>query len=396
MPFLDTTDVTERLYSLLPQGWFPDLVDSPNLNAVLSLLAGAYSNDTDGLWQFLEYVAQQSRIFTASGFWLDIAASDYFGAMLQRHTNESDDSFRRRIILNLLAPRGTRPALVANVTNLTGFVPKIVELRNTGDCGAYASLNAPVWGGAVYNQLGAYGTMVMPYQLLISCTRPPGEGIPNVNGYSMSGAGYATYPYPFGYVGGFRPPVNTWGNGDYVELTDIIGQVTDADIYQTIAVTMPAGTIAWTAISSQLVESPPTGGGAMLNSNFYLDLSVLGEAATINQPGGLLGSGMMTIRASGNIAFRADLLGIARLSMLASGRIVLLPPTTLSGSWMFPSIQAIGSISSMPTRLTIPIQLVGPVIYTTTVQPLMPTDLPFILGTIPNAQTLLGVNFILG
>ena len=124
--FLDSQDAISRLYNMLPANWFPDLDDAPDLNALLSMIGAVYSNDVDGLWQFLQYVQNQSRIITATDFWLDIVAQDFFGQDVQRHTSESDDSFRKRIILNLLAPKATRCALECNIQNLTGFTPEIV------------------------------------------------------------------------------------------------------------------------------------------------------------------------------------------------------------------------------------------------------------------------------
>lgn len=403
MAFLDHNDVTERLYSLLPAGWFPDLGDAPTLNGILSMLAAAYANNSDGLYEFLEYTRDQSRVATATGFWLDLIALDYFGPNLQRHTDESDVSYRRRIMVNLLAPRGTRQALVANLGNLTGFLPKIIELRNTGDCGAYSSLANPTWGGAVYGAAdatvqgqGAYGTMIMPYQLLVQATRPSGEGIPLVNGYSMNGSGYATVPRPYGFVGALRPPVNTWGAGEYVTLQQITGMVTDDDIYQTVAETMPAGTIGWTAISSPFVEMPPTGGGALLNCNFYTNLSVIGHETVSPAPNVFFGlPHTISIIMSGKIVNGAKILGTMTIPLSMSGFLATVPPITWSGVWTLP-IGMVGSMTARPNILTIPISFGPTVIYTTNIQPLIPHTMPFILGTVPRAQPLLGVNFQLG
>jgi hypothetical protein len=399
MTFLTQTDVVERLYNLLPRGWYPDLQDAPNLQAVLSMLAATYSNDFDGLYQLLLYVQQQARVFTATDFWLDLAAQDYFGSRLQRHVSESDTSYRRRIILNLLAPRGTRPALVANVTNLTGVTPRVIELRNPGDCGSYSSLGNPVWGGAAYNQQGAYGTLTMPFQLLISVQRPQGEGIPLINGYSMPGSGYATYPKPFGFTGGNLPPANTWGISSYEQLIDIIGQVTDTDIYQMVSDTMPAGTIAWTAIHSEFVESPPIGGGAMLDVNFYLNMSVLSASRGV-QGAQALANMAFPILFHATMVEQAHLLGHFTMSPFRfSAGMSLVSPLMVTINMIMPIIvfKAAMQFEALSAKFTIPaISMTPTVIFTGQTQPLLPANLPFTLGTIVGAQPLIGINFILG
>ena len=158
--------------------------------------------------------------------------------------------------------------------------------------------------------------MLMPYQLLVNAYRPLGQGIPNVNGYSMGGGGYATYPPPFGYIGGLRP--SNYGNGEYVELSDIVGWVTDQDIYQTIARTMSAGTTAWTSISDTVGEETANAGD-MLDTNFYLDLSLL---ATEDLPviGGGLATWIMTISAAGNIQFGTVATWTMRITCVGAAR----------------------------------------------------------------------------
>lgn len=329
MAFLDPQDVIERLYSLLPQGWFPDLEDAPNVTAVLSMIGSVYSNDLEtGLYQFLQYAQQQSRVHTATDFWLDMIAEDFFGSSISRHNSETDDSFRRRIIVNLLAPRATRCALNANLQNLTGFPPEIIELRNTGDCGSYTSLDNPIWGGAAYNEAGHYGTMRMPYQLLVNAFRPLGQGIPNVNGYSCSGGGYATYPKPYGYVGGLRP--QNFGTGEYVLLSQIIDHVTDRDIYDTVAKTMPVGTTAWTSIADT-PEEMVSQTGDMLDVNFYFDLSTLAPD-DLPVPGGAIGQLTMRLFSNGQIS-HGDGQALLRMVMKIPGAMFQGAPYTFSGNW---------------------------------------------------------------
>ena len=147
-------DYAQHLYSNLPADWFPEPTwedapvepnqTAPNLKATLRALAAGYASDGlsmtsgIGLQDQINYTQAQSRIATASGFWLDYVAADYFGPLITRHHNESDFNFRKRILINLLTERGTRCGLICNLTNLTGYEPKIVEMLNPGDTGAYA------------------------------------------------------------------------------------------------------------------------------------------------------------------------------------------------------------------------------------------------------------------
>lgn len=270
----------------------------------------------DGLKEFLDYSTAQSRLQTSTGFWLDLFGRDFFGGDLQRHHFESDDNFRRRLLINLLAPRVSRCAVTCNVQNLTGFKPRIIEPRNNNDCGGYASLQNKVWNGAAYGFAGAYGSMELPFQFFIACTRPNGEGIPLVNGYSMASAGYATYPQPWGFVGPSFP--SDTGTGEYVQLADIDNNnaVTDDDIYRTVADSVAAGVTAWTSIESDIQSEIRSGG--LLNINFYLNLTTLTDSFA-GPPGEIRATGAFGLSASALITTsRVDVIGTISLSATAA------------------------------------------------------------------------------
>lgn len=256
--------------------------------------------ENDGIAECIAYAQKQTRLQTTSDMWLDLFGQDFFGSRLQRHVHETDNSYRRRLLLNVLAPRISRCAVTCNVTNLTGHKPTIIEVRNTNDCGSYTNLRNISWGGLAYNQSGAYGSMELPFQFFIRCTRPLGEGIPIVNGYSMSNGGYGTYPQPFGYIGTFPPD---YGTGEYVQLSDIENNiaVTDADIYATVADSVAAGVTAWANISSDIQSEIRSTG--MLDISFYLDMTTLANAA-IN-PGQMMVSGTIKLLANATVVFNS-------------------------------------------------------------------------------------------
>lgn len=211
----DPTDMLSRLRAALPARWFPDV--APLLDGLLSGLAQAGAA-TYGL---VQYAHTQARIATATNLWLDLVAADFFGIRLQRRAGEADGPFRVRIQRELLRPRATRPALVAQLHDLTGRAPWIFEPSRPADTG--------VWGGwAGYGVAGGWGSLSLPFQLFVVARRPAGSGIPLVPGYGAGGYGVA---------------------GEYVALNMLSG-VTDADIFATITAVMPAAATAWTRIAA--------------------------------------------------------------------------------------------------------------------------------------------------
>lgn len=356
---LDLKDIAKRLYAFYPRSWSPeptwdDAPDvaiedqiSPNLKATFEMLAAGWKSSatsTTGFYDLLTYTENQTRINTATGFWLDLCAQDFSGGTITRHLNESDDKFRRRLQIEILRPKGTRCALECGVANLTGYPAKVIEVMNPNDCGCYApadgiviyttlsatthnsltlivadtagivagmtvsgsgitemtavltvgdqthlSVSRPVTmlrgtvivfqeliGTSGYGVAGAYASLTTPFQLFVTATRPLGAGIPLVNGYSMSSSGYSTIAnLPWGYIGSNFPP--NYGTGQYCAFDEIGGDVTDEDIYQNVAESMPAGTIAWTRIIDPMPEQPNLFGGGLLDANFYLDYTALGS-----------------------------------------------------------------------------------------------------------------------
>ena len=208
------------LHHQLPTGWFDE--DGQVINAVLDALATAPAFDFDQLL----YVAQQNRLATATEMNLDLIAEDFFGkGMFRRRKGEGDESYRSRIAAERLRPRATRQAMIDMITDLTGVAPVIFEPGNVSDTGSYGYDMA-------YGEAGAYGSLNQPYEFFMTVTRPLGQGIPDVAGYGSDDGAYGA------------------GNIEYASLDNIEGEVTDTEIYQSIARTVPAGVTAWTKIKS--------------------------------------------------------------------------------------------------------------------------------------------------
>lgn len=283
----------ERFRSLLPPGWF-GLGGQPLRDALLAGMAAAATR----ISALTTYARNQARLSTLSSFWLDIAALDFFGLKFQRRRGEADESFRPRIIAELLRPRATRQAIVQAVTELTGTAPDILEPYNPGDCGGYGIgtfayagpatlpepisgygmsdggygvgnfayvVPAPVIGGSGGG--GAYGSLVLPNQFFVTVHRPSA-----VYEAQIGGGGYGIGPFAYGgghpgipSLDGYGSPIGGYGVGSvcygvppqpygaftgagFFGETAAQESITDAEIFATIAEATPAGVIAWTRI----------------------------------------------------------------------------------------------------------------------------------------------------
>ncbi len=219
----DPTDTANRLWALVPP-WFGDRANSPIVSGILAGFASGLS------WAYglIQVVKQQTRIATACGPFLDIIAYDFLGLTLVRAPNQSDTSFRARILAQIIRPRATRASLVQVLATLTGRVPVIFEPTRPVDTGAYGVAAASGYGVA-----GGYGSLLLPGQAFVTAYRPVGAGIPTVAGYGVSTGAYGTA-----------------SRSQYGSLAMIQATVVDADIYAAIDSVKPAGVTVWTKLSN--------------------------------------------------------------------------------------------------------------------------------------------------
>lgn len=204
---------------VLPGRWFGD--NAPVLDAVLTGIASAWVE----VFSLLDGVGAQSRIATARGVFLDIAAQDYFGPKLMRRVAEVDVAYGVRIQQNLVRPRATRASVIRALQDLTGRVPVVFEPRNPADTGGY-NLNMG------YGLAGGYGSLNLPYQFLVRAYRPDALPVGNASGYAVGPGGYNTAP------------------AFYADIAEFQGNISDAEIYASIAAVVPTTSIAWTNISN--------------------------------------------------------------------------------------------------------------------------------------------------
>lgn len=222
----DTTDIFSRLKSALPRGWFGT---TPILDAILTGLATAWAE----MYALYQYVALQTRIRTATGLWLDIAASDFFGTNLPRLANELDAQYCARILAALFVEQGTRNAIYFTLLRLTGHAPIIIEPARPADTGAYAAAGTTGSNGMGYGLSGRYGSLAMPYQALVQAFLPTQAGIPLVAGYGVSMGAY-----------------NTPSRAEYATFQNAQYNMALTAIYNAIDAAKPAGTIVWVGPSA--------------------------------------------------------------------------------------------------------------------------------------------------
>jgi hypothetical protein len=211
----DVADIKARLRSLLPP-WFPAAGSAPVVDGVLAGIATLQSF----IYGLIAYARTQARIGTASGAWLDLIAWDFLGPTFTRRASESDGTFQARILAFLLIPRNTLAGITAMLIALTGRAPAIIEpATNVGgwDIGYFAFDSSGCWGGT---------------QLSITAFRPPGQGIPLVDGFD-------------GYAAGWDV-----GTAEWSDASQYSGQVTDAEITLRVRQWVAAGVNYRLSISS--------------------------------------------------------------------------------------------------------------------------------------------------
>jgi len=221
----DQEDFSKRIKSTLPTGWFGDI--TPDSWPVIHALIQGPAYVLAFVFSLIVYAKAQTRIRTATDGWLDIISQDYLGNALPRKMGEADEAFRTRILINIFRERVTRESVRKIIFDITGRNPLIFEPSRPADTGGYGT------NSLGYGLAGGYGSTLLPYQAFITAYRPTGTGIPLIAGYGVS-------------TGGYGVP----SRAAYASLGDVMGQVADADIYAAIDSVMPAGTIAWTQITT--------------------------------------------------------------------------------------------------------------------------------------------------
>lgn len=219
----DLEDMIQRQAAVLPP-WFGQPGTVPPILRLPLAMAGSV-----GVWlhQLIAYARRQTRIRTATEGWLDLIAYDFFGTRIRRRQGQGDESFRRRILVEMFRPRGTRPAMVSALRDLTGIEPRIFEPSRPQDTGGIG-----IPSGLGIGVAGAIGSIGMPGEVFIDVYRSPDAGIPYAAGIGV----------PVGGIG--VPSRLVIGN-----LDEITGTLKDEDVFAAVEATRPVGVVAWVRIT---------------------------------------------------------------------------------------------------------------------------------------------------
>lgn len=174
----DQADIEARLLAVIPP-WFGSPEERPVVGALVSGTASLLA----WVYQLYLFAKLQTRLATATGGWLDLAAADFFTSF-PRFQGETDRPYSRRIRLEVLRDRNTRHAIDRQVYDLTQDHPEVYEAWRGGCCGG--------WGtpGMAYGLVGRWGSGGAPGETIIITPDLANYGIPNRGAWGTQLGGY--------------------------------------------------------------------------------------------------------------------------------------------------------------------------------------------------------------
>lgn len=191
---MPTPAIIDRLRSLLPKGWFPPAAQSPNLQAVLSMPGAAFAD----VWAAIVDAQTETRIRTASGFWLDLIALDYFGTRVQRKPKQSDANFRLVILAQIFQVRVTRAGMIGVLANFNITPVWIFEFWDANVSDGVAP--SPSAAGGMFLDYSIIGDFPeRHHEFMVKCP-PPVAGEPGFGGLDTTFV-TDTYGAAYGYAG---------------------------------------------------------------------------------------------------------------------------------------------------------------------------------------------------
>ncbi len=260
-----------RIRAVMPASWFP--LTSPDATASATPVLDGLLNGIGEGWSFCHaltvFVAQQTRIATASGGFLDMVCADLFGTVIKRNTAEADAAFRSRIQANLLLPRATRAALSQTLLTLLGRMPLIFEPSRAADTGGYGGAQSATAGGCggYGSPALALGSSAMPFQFLVSIIGASGWTLRESEASYIDGNNLMQ-------IAPRRVARPVFGDGAIIGIlieARGINLIKDSLGWTGCSVPIPGGVATW------LID--PTGEGALLSGQPVLRLNVTGSGS---------------------------------------------------------------------------------------------------------------------
>lgn len=160
LPQLTDESYAKRLTQLFPAKWTNSKARTSG--GILFGILRAIGSQLAAVNDALVYAKNSTRIATAISNELDIIALDYFGTTLVRRPEETDDSFRTRILSHLLPDGATRAAVSSKLAEVTGVTPRILEPWSTKDNACYNKFS--FYGIDTISNPGRYGSPKLRYQ----------------------------------------------------------------------------------------------------------------------------------------------------------------------------------------------------------------------------------------
>jgi hypothetical protein len=244
----DQADFQGRLRALLPAAWFGDTYP------VLDLVLAGIGNALATIYLLIAFTRAQTRLATTQGGFVDLWANDYLGASIIRLPQETDTAFKTRTQWTITAPRGTKAALKEMLEFLTGNAPRVIEPANTGDTGGWAGPLGTEGGGLFAWDdgsglvgAGAWGSMLLPYQLFITVYRPALQASASLGGWTGA---LGTEGDALGGWSGAAPYTSDSGSLAFTDDDMVAATLTDAFLLSAVYAWMPAGSIAWVNLAT--------------------------------------------------------------------------------------------------------------------------------------------------
>lgn len=205
----DFNNVLMRLKGAMPP-WFPSI--APVKDAILSGMAASFKLAYDALM----LAKANMRIPSTTGYFLDLAAYDFFGVGFKRITGQSDASFAAAIVREIFRERVTPRGVVLAVEDRTGGKAALFEPFDVRVCGGYGFRR-------FYGRQGQYGNLAQRGQAYLDAATPPAIGQEPLAGYGSPAGGY--------------------GRGRWAYAVKTIASIDD--VFRTILNTKAAGIVIW-------------------------------------------------------------------------------------------------------------------------------------------------------